>query len=300
MIPFNFHHLYYFYVTAGEGSISKAAAALRVSQPALSAQIKQLETYWGLRLLERETRRITLTEEGHKVLSYAKAIFDLAQELSDNLEDRTQKEHLRIEAGVSSFIPKAIVDAIIRFLLNDKPKPWLTLIENNPAELTDKLKTHKLDFVISDSYHQAPAEEGIENHILARIPIVFCAHNSLAKKYSHIPKDLNDAPMIMPTAQSQTYHLLQEYFTRHKIKPRIVAEIQDVELVRRLVIAKEGIAPLNEFTVLNAPAKERLSILGKDRSNFHIHDTIYLIRKKRKRPHPLVTKIIEQFKLTAN
>jgi len=297
MIPFNFHHLYYFYMVANEGSVSKAAAVLRLSQPALSTQLKQLEAYWGFRLFDREARRVSLTEEGHNVLSYAKAIFDLGQELSDSLGDRSSKEHLKIQIGVSSFIPKAIVDTFIKFILNETPKPYLTLIESKSEDMIEDLKTHKLDLVLSDLPHQAPSDEGIQNHVLAKIPIVFCAHKSLANKYKHLPKDLNNAPMILPTAQSQTYHLLQEYFISQKISPRVIAEIQDVELARRLVIAKEGIAPLNEFTVLNAPTKEELAILGSGHSKFQIHDTIYLIKKNRKYPHPLVVKIIDQFKL---
>lgn len=53
MIPFNFHHLFYFYTIAELGSVSRAAERLHISQPALSAQIKQLERYLKVKLFER-------------------------------------------------------------------------------------------------------------------------------------------------------------------------------------------------------------------------------------------------------
>ncbi|MDA9101366.1 LysR family transcriptional regulator [Omnitrophica bacterium] len=297
MIPLNYHHLYYFYVIAEEGSVTGAAQKLRLAQSSLSMQLGQFEDFLEKKLFVREGKKLLLTEDGHYILSYAKAIFDLGDELSDSLGDRGRKEQLRIQIGVSSFIPKSFVDNIINGLFEQPETPYIYIVEKHADEMIADLAVHKLDMVLNDLSHQAPVEQGIQNHVLARIPIVLCANKRLAKTIRKIPQDLNHAPMILPTSQSQTYHALQEYFLTHKIKPKIIAEIQDIELVRRLALSGKGVAPLNEFTVLNAPAKERLTILGKERSQFPIHDTIYLICKKRKHPHPLVTQMIKQFKL---
>ena len=60
----NYHHLQYFYVIAKEGSIAKAAEKLRVGQPSLSTQLKQLEESLGQELFERKKQRLYLTEAG--------------------------------------------------------------------------------------------------------------------------------------------------------------------------------------------------------------------------------------------
>ena len=91
MIPLNYHHLYYFYVIAKEGSVSKAAKTLRLAQPTLSAQLKQFESFLDKKLFERENRKLKLTEDGHRILGYAKSIFDLGQELMDHVGDLSQK-----------------------------------------------------------------------------------------------------------------------------------------------------------------------------------------------------------------
>ena len=76
----------------------------------------------------------------------------------------------------------------------------------------------------------------------------------------------------------------------------VIGEIQDVELVRRLVLAGIGIAPLNRITIKQAPAKEPLQMLGQ-KSTLNVFENIYLLTRQRKRKHPLLNKIIRDFKL---
>ena len=85
MIPFNYHHLYYFYVIAKAGSIAKACETLLLSQPAISTQLKQLEKSLGSPLFERRKQRLFLTEQGRFVLDYAESIFEMGQELLGSL-----------------------------------------------------------------------------------------------------------------------------------------------------------------------------------------------------------------------
>ena len=296
MIPFNYHHLYYFYTIAKIGSISGASETLRVGQPALSSQLKQFETYLNLKLFEREGRKLILTESGRYVLSYATEIFDVGMELMDGLGDLSQKGPLKIQIGVSNFTPKTVVTALLNFLLKIEPEVYISVHEDNTELLVENLKTHLLDLVLTDTPTQSISQKEIENHLVTKIPVVFCACRALAKKHKSLPKDLDGAPVLLPTTQSQVYQAVQEYFITHKIKPKIVGEIQDIELVRRLVLDGAGIAPLNILTVTRGPSKEPLVILNKG-SRYNIFENIYLLTKKRKKKHPLIAKIINQFKL---
>jgi LysR family transcriptional activator of nhaA len=71
----NYHHLLYFWLVAREGSVSKAAARLRLAQPTVSGQIRTLESVLGERLFEKVGRRLKPTEMGNVVLRYADEIF---------------------------------------------------------------------------------------------------------------------------------------------------------------------------------------------------------------------------------
>ena len=65
----------------------------------------------------------------------------------------------------------------------------------------------------------------------------------------------------------------------HKIKPYILAEVQDIEIIRRMVLNGRGVAPINKLTALNAPGSEGLHILQPDQPT-EIFDNVYLISKQ--------------------
>ncbi|MFN5897567.1 MAG: LysR family transcriptional regulator, partial [Planctomyces sp.] len=67
----NYHHLLYFWTVAKEGSISRAAASLHLSQPTISGQLRQLEKSVGSKLYERHGRSLRLTEVGQVVFEYS-------------------------------------------------------------------------------------------------------------------------------------------------------------------------------------------------------------------------------------
>ncbi len=296
MTLFNYHHLYYFYCIAEQGTVTRASQLLRISQPALSSQLKQFESFLGKPLFKRQGKQLILTEEGHFVLGYAKSIFDLGNEMLDGLQDRSLQGKMRIQIGVSTTVPKAVTQALIQYVFQLKPRPHLIIKEGQTRSLIKELDVHALDLVLSDSPEQTSTSSSIQNHLLAKIPVVFCTHRTLAKHYAKIPHSLKEAPIILPTAQSQIYHALQTYFLSHQIAPEIIAEVGDVELVRRMVLDKTGVAPINRFTVLKAPANKDLVILN-PKGTPGIFDTIYLIEKKRQVSNPIASEIIKKFKI---
>src|SRR5919198_1525524 len=85
----NYHHLLYFWVTAREGSVTRASEQLYLSQPTVSAQIRVLERSLGEQLFVRSGRNLVLSEVGRVVFRYAEEIFSLGRELTDTLRDRT-------------------------------------------------------------------------------------------------------------------------------------------------------------------------------------------------------------------
>lgn len=298
MIPrLNFHHLFYFYTAATLGSVSKAARELRVSQPALSAQIKQLEQVLNLRLFERQGRRLVLTESGQHALAYAKAIFDTGREFMDSLHDRSGAGRLKVQMGVTDSVPKAAAAAFLTFLYRQNKDVHVALVEGTLPSMGAALKNHALDFLLSDVPLHAGEEERVRNHLIAKTPVAFYASPDLARRYRGFPDSLHGAPLILPAPQSQIYQSVQEFFTSCRVTPRIIAEIQDAELVYRMAAAGEGIAPLNTYAVEQNVCGKRLVCLGGGRRGAPIHDPLYLIYKDRIRAHPLQDKILSAFRL---
>ncbi len=298
MIPFNYHHLYYFYTIASLGSVSKAAEKLRVGQPALSSQLKQFEHYLGFKLFDRENKKLKLTEHGRWMLGYAAQIFSLGQEMSDSLSDKAgPNKRLRIQIGVSDFIPKSYTEALCKFILKHAPSTFISIQEKDPDRMLEELDTHLLDMILTDKPHRSGNSPEIQSYSVGKIPIVFCGTHLFVKQIKKLA-DLGDMPIILPTSDSQLHHAVLDFFIQHKLSPTVVAEIQDVEIMRRLVLANVGIAPVNAYTVKTAPSHEKMRVV-RVRMPGMIYDSPYLLIKKRQRPHPLTDTIIQNFRLDA-
>lgn len=296
MIPFNYHHLFYFYTIAKCGSISKACRELRLAQPTVSAQLKQFEQHLKIKLFLRENNKLTLTEEGRNILFYATEIFDIGREMVGGLDDKAIKGRLKIQIGVSSYIPRTIVVALLNFVFKIAPEVYISIHENSTAALLNGLRTHQLDAALSDTLTLSHDQEDIEHKLAAQIPVIFCASQALAQKYKNLPNDLEGAPMILPTTQSNVYQAVQDYFLSHNVRPKVVAEIQDVEIIRRLVLSDIGIAPLNKLTATLAPSKTPLVLLNQE-DKPSIWEKVYILTKTRKKKHPLIPRILEEFRI---
>ena len=102
MSRLNYHHLYYFWRVATLGNLTEAARQLHVSQSALSAQIRTLEDNMNTRLFERQGRRLILTDQGQRVLTYAGDIFKRGEELEALVKRGIAPEVQQLRIGVLS------------------------------------------------------------------------------------------------------------------------------------------------------------------------------------------------------
>ncbi|MBZ0116206.1 MAG: LysR family transcriptional regulator, partial [Sandaracinaceae bacterium] len=109
----NYHHLLYFHAVAREGTVTAAAAQLRLAQPTISGQIRALEEALGGELFVRSGRKLELTELGHVVYRYADEIFALGRELMETVRGRPTGRPARIIVGVSDVVPKLITHRLL-------------------------------------------------------------------------------------------------------------------------------------------------------------------------------------------
>jgi len=295
MIPMNYHHLYYFYVIARAGTISKACETLFLAQSTLSAQLKLLETSLGRKLFERRKQRLFLTDEGRLVLDYAESIFEMGRELQDAVRDRPKAGRVAIQVGILSATPRAFGHALLECLLKDASLAHVAVQEGGIDELLAGLNQQKLDVVLSDVSIRSRDQGELFNHLIGKIPVVLAAAPRVAGRCRKIPEDLGKVPFILPSLPSQVYHQVQDALALWGIRPAVIAEVQDIELARRLALAGHGIAPMNEYTVAASLPTGGLKVIGGSRT-LGIYESIYLVTRKRKWPNPLVERLIKNFR----
>jgi LysR family transcriptional activator of nhaA len=248
----NYHHLLYFHATAREGSMTAAAKKLRLAQPTLSGQIRQLEDTLGEPLFERRGRRLELTAAGRTVYQYADEIFGLGQELLQAVKARPAGRPLRLAVGVADALPKLAVYRLLEPVLAIEGGVRLFVRDGDIPTLLGELGAHRIDLVLADA--PLPSGSGIRayNHALGECGVTFFARAELAATLAPgFPRSLDGARVLLPAAGDALRRALDEWLDRLAITPDIVGEIGDSALLKAF-----GQAGAGAFAAPSAVARE--------------------------------------------
>ncbi len=296
MIHLNLHHLYYFYTVAKAGTIRQACEILHLAQPTISAQLKAFETMLGTPLFERRSQRLHLTEEGRRVLTYAEDIFQLSHELVNSFAQPPTNQPRVFRVGIQSGTPRSFAHALLTFILGNETTLRVIAREGPLEMLLSHLLEHRLDVILADQAAEDIPPDTFHNHLIGKLPLVFAVPPRLARRVRRVPQDLHHAPLILPLAPSQIYQQIRRYFLEHKISPTVVAEVDDIEVARRLAISGFGIVPMNRYMASVSQPKRALRFLTPPRSS-QLYETVFLISRRRRLPHPIVEHLIRSFRL---
>lgn len=285
----NYHHLLYFWTVVRAGSIHRASEELRVSPPAISAQLKLLEGQLGEQLLTRSGRRLVLTETGRTVFGYAEDIFTLGRELLDVVKNRPIGRPLRLLVGVVDVMPKIVVQTLLEPALRLRQAVRLVCREASSDQLIGRLATHELDVVLSDSPVDPALKIRAYSHLLGDCGVLFVAGAKVAAHYRRkFPQSLDGAPMLLPTDNTALRRNLDFWFESQGIRPLIMAEFEDYALLRAFGESGAGVFPLPSIVGTEIHRQKRLHTIGITND---VRTQFYAISAERKLQHPAVVAI---------
>jgi len=287
----NYHHLRYFWTVAREGSLVAAGKVLRLSHPTLSAQIHALEDQLGEKLFVRVGRRLALTEMGRVVYRYAEEIFSLGREMVDTVKGRASGQPLRLNVGIADVVPKLVVRRLLQPALSQSEPVRLVCHEDSYEKLLADLALHTLDIVISDAPVPPGSSVRAFNHLLGETGVSFFGTKSLASSYRRgFPKSLNGAPLLLPLESMTLRRSLNQWFERHDIKPKVVAEFEDSALLK--VFGADGVGVFSAPTVIEADVSRQFGVQVLGRAP-EVRERFYAISVERKLKNPAVVAISE-------
>lgn len=288
----NYHHLYYFWVSAREGSIVKSSAKLFVSQPTISAQIKALEESLGERLFDRVGRRLELTETGRIVMGFADEIFALGKEMQDTLKGRPTGKIPALHVGISDVVPKIVAHRLLRSALRTFGGVRLVCREENAEDLFTGLATQGLDVLLTDAPLPAGSKVKAFSHLLGECGLVFFAHPETAAALKKgFPGNLDGAPMLVPTGNTTLRRALDGWFEQRKLSPRIVGEFEDAALMK--VFGQDGVGVFPGPAYVEKDIKSQYGVVAIGRTE-EVVERFYAISPERRVKHPVVAKLLEE------
>lgn len=289
-LAFNYRHLYYFWVVANEGSMSRAAARLGIAVQTLSAQVRALERSLGHALLRPAGRGLALTEAGTVARRQADQIFQLGEELPTRVRDAAGTPTLRLALGVSDGLPKLIVRELMLPLL---AAPNLRLIshEGDLDELLGEVALHRLDVMLAD--RPAPPNPSLRlfSHRLDLSPLAWYAPPAFAGELrADFPAALDRVPVLLPAAQAASRLPLEQWFDRHHLRPRIAGEFEDHALMTTFAAGGMGVFPAALRLGDELAAHYGLAMVGRSDG---VEEAIYATVADRRIAHPLVQQLID-------
>lgn len=248
-----------FLEVARELSISRAAAKLHVTQPAVSMQIRQLEEAVGMPLYEQAGRKIRLTDAGADFQQYAIGAIAQLKQLDDAMAERRGIKKGRVELAIVSTAKYFVPMLLMRFR-KMFPDIEVALQIHNRESILNLLARNEIDLVIMG---HTPDTIECEATVFATNPlgIIGAPEHPLSRRRNAPLLVLKDYEFVVREKGSGTRKLMEKLFADHDIHPPIVMEMPSNETIKQAVMAGMGLSFLSLRTIRHELASGYLVLL---------------------------------------
>jgi DNA-binding transcriptional LysR family regulator len=241
------------------GGFHRAAAALRLSQPAVSARIRALEESLGVTLFARGTGHMSLSPAG-------KALRPHAEQLLRNIAVARQAVH-DLQASMGGALRIAAALSVCTYFLPDvmkeyqasKPKALVTVRSGNSMQVLKMVLDGEVDIGIARSLNHPE----VETMTLRDDPLILVGHprHPAARKRRIRLEEAESLPLIFYDRGSSDWTLSQGLFRRAGLLPNVVLEVETIEACKRMITRQLGLGFLPQIAVTEELRKRELVVL---------------------------------------
>jgi LysR family transcriptional activator of nhaA len=303
-LHFSYRHLYYFWVVAKAGGMSRAAEQLGMAVQTISTQVRELEQSLGCALLKPAGRGVALTEAGLAAMHQAEQIFALGESLPDTVRAAAESAGIRLAVGISDGLPKLAVHRLLSPVL-EEPDLRLLCHDGEFEPLLGELALHKLDLVISDRPPPHNPSLRLYGHLLGSSPVAWYAAPELAarlagqdatsspidKETLHAALALGEVPVLLPTGHGALRARVDQWLERHGLRPRVVGEFEDSALLKTFGAGGMGVFPAATLVEEDLLRRYGLRRVGACEG---IEEQFFAITPQKKVGHRLVRRLTGQ------
>ena len=243
----NLKQLEYFVRVAELGSFSRAAMVLDIAQPALSRQVRLLESDLRVILLTRTGRGVALTEAGSRLFEHAVGILQSVERAAEDLESARGEPAGRIVIGLPPSIGRRLILPLVEGFRATLPKARLALVEGLSTHVTEWITSGRVDLGLVHNPEPNPA---IELSRLLDEPLGLVGppgDGPVPLRWA----ELGGYPLILPERSHVMRKLLETQAAFAEVRLKVVMEVSSIPSILDLVAAGYGHAVLTE-TALTA------------------------------------------------
>ena len=267
-------HLKAFIAVACTKNLTQAAEKLFLSQPALSAQIKALESDVGTALFVRTNNGMQLTRAGEVLLPEAEALLQHKHRLEQFAQTLSADYVHSVQLGIIHPIESRKVTALTRCIVEQEPKTQLHIHYGMSIEILSRLLAKKIH---AGFFLGHIDQRNLQVHFLEHVDYsLICPQSQLQRIRDNLPKSLNDSTWIEMSGISSSYKNLQQFWHRHKLNPKKQIICDYPQTIIDLAVAQQGLAMVPKHSALEAVGQGKdIAVLDEFEQHLPLH-FIYL------------------------
>ena len=270
-------HLQIFVAVADCGKMRAAAERLHISQPSVSQAVRELERYYNIKLFERLSQRIYITETGKKLLPYARHIIDSFETMEGFINDTSSGNVIRVGGSVS--VGTRLLPPMIKSLENEVPDVDVCVIVDNTAAIEGKIQRSELDIAVVEGIVRS--DELVKKDIYDdELVLVVGPEHELFNHPGIKLKELTKHALISRESGSVERNQFEQFLLEHDIKMKNKWSCSNTETIKKAVLNGEGIAILSRMVIEKEIAAGEVRVLNVE--NTRMKRKIKLIYHKNK------------------
>lgn len=248
-----------FHYVATLGGFSRAAEALHVTQPAISDQVRKLESDYDMKLFERHRKQVSVTENGQALLEITNRLFEIEQLAHEFLsESRSQRTGtLRVIADSAHHMTRVLSQFRKEF-----PGVFVSIRSGNSEQVLDLLDRYEGDVGVLG---YVPKDKKLDIVPLESTPLIAFTSKSAnfySRKFISL-KELAALPLVIREKGSRTRAKLEEQADNLGIQLNMSIEAEGREAVRQIVVAGGGVGIVSDAEYVDEPEIHKISIRDK-------------------------------------
>ncbi len=241
-----------FYSVIRAGSISQAARQMRLTQPALSLQIRDLEEYFKVKLLERSNKGVKPTPAGGLVYYYGQKLMGMKETLCSEIEKLQSETERPLIIGASTIAGGYIIPCSAHRFQEKNPDVKIQLTVSNCQQIMEMLSDGKLDVAVIEGPFPVDAAQhgsGVVSQVIGYDELVVVASRSVGGSKDFVsPQELQKLPMILREQGSGIRYAVQELLSDLGLtmeQMNIAMELNSIDAIKGSLIVS------NRFSILS-------------------------------------------------
>ena len=242
------HALRVFAAVAEKLSFSRAAEALALTQSAVSHQIAKMEREFGVSLLNRDSRSVTLTPAGQKLLEHSKQVFRCINELTDAVKTASAPDQGRLRIGATAAACQYILPDALREFRECFPRYTLAITPGDSPLISGSVLAGEIDLgimILSDTRSKLQTYDLFDDDL----GLVMNPLHPLATVDKIKPNDLAGQQMVLYTRTSATCRMIERHWSKLRLPIIDPIELGSIEAIKELVKLGLGITVLARWVV---------------------------------------------------